>query len=102
MPNDRARVFPYSSAAPVNGSEIYLIGGTGGAFDEDLFPSESSKKVDIYDTTSDSWHKVQDLPLPIDNHLSVIVGSKVYILGGCNNHDYYNRSKNEVISGNIN
>ena len=100
--NDRARAFHYSSSAPIINGKIYLIGGSEGEFDSDLWSIKPSKKVDIYDTTTDRWHEVRDLPLPLDDHLSVVLGNKIYILGGCNSYDYYNRAKHEVISININ
>lgn len=98
MPNDRARTFPYSSSAPVNGDKIYLIGGAKGNAESNIV----SKNVDIYDTASDRWRTVKDLPLPIDHHLSLFVGNKIYIIGGCNNSEYYNRAKHGVISGEFN
>jgi N-acetylneuraminic acid mutarotase len=94
LPDNRARGFAYSSAAPTINGKIFLIGG-GEGNEENHWPS---KKVDIYDTTTNTWHIVPSLPLPLDDHLSLVLDGKIYVIGGCNGYDYLNRAKSEVIS----
>jgi len=84
----------YSSAAPVVDGKIFLIGGIEG----DSANHGASRKVDIYDTVTNKWQAGPSLPLPLDNHLSVVLDNKIYVIGGNNVSGYINRAKSEVIS----
>ena len=79
MPADRARAFAYSSAAPVIDGKIYLIGGGEGSMSGGVW---ASNKVDVYDPATNSWSVQRPLPFSVDNHLSVAVGSRIYVIGG--------------------
>ena len=92
MPVQKA--FPYSVSAPVIDGKVYLIGGW------ELIGSEfaTDNRVDIYNPAMNTWEKGTPLPLPLGDHITLNIGTKIYVLGGDNNYDFYNRSKNEVIS----
>jgi N-acetylneuraminic acid mutarotase len=94
LPADRARAFEYGSAAPVVGGKIFLIGGAEGDW-ENHWPSG---KIDVYDTATNTSQTGTSLPLPWDDHLSVVCNDKIYVIGGCNGYDFVNGSKSGVIS----
>lgn len=91
------KAFMYSNSAPVIDGKVYLIGvmeEVGGGF-------ALSKRVDIYDPATNTWQEGTPLPLPLDDHVTLTIGGKIYVLGGCNSPldwDFKNRSKTEVIS----
>ena len=98
-----ARVFPYSSAAPTVDGNIYLIGGVLLGDEANCFPTD---RVDIYDTATNTWSVGPSLPERTDAHLSVVLGNRIYVIGGCTEPlclkpDVVNRSKSEVISLNL-
>jgi N-acetylneuraminic acid mutarotase len=78
MAADRARIFPYSSAAPVSNAKILLVGGLTVSGSS----SCTSNKVDVYDPAGNTWRTAEPLDLPINGHLSVIVDGRVYVVGG--------------------
>ena len=94
LPDNRARGLMYSHAAPVVGGKIFLIGGIEGS-EANNWPS---KKVDIYNTTTNTWHIGPSLPLPLFDHLSLVLDGKIYVIGGCNGYGYLNRASPTVIS----
>lgn len=75
----RGRTAPYSSAAPVADGKIYLIGGYGGGSMGFFW---ATNLVDIYDTATNTWSTGPSLPVPVDNHLSVVAGDSLYVVGG--------------------
>ncbi len=69
---------PYSSAAPVIDGKIYLIGGwsyTGSVLG-------ITNRVEIYDTVTNTWSNGPSLPMPIDDHLTVVLDNAIYVIGG--------------------
>jgi len=57
------------------GSHIVTIGGvvTGGA---------TTKMVQVYNTTSNTWSRFADLPVPINHGNVAVVDGKIWLLGG--------------------
>jgi hypothetical protein len=57
------------------GSQVITLGGvvTGGA---------TTKMVQVYDTTSNKWTRVADLPVPINHGNVAVVDGKIWLLGG--------------------
>jgi len=94
LPANRARLFMYSSAAPAVDGKIFLIGGG----ESDMTNHWPSSKVGIYDTATNAWQVAPSLPLPLDGHLSLLLDGKIFVIGGCNDYDFVNRSKSEIIS----
>ncbi|HUS73313.1 MAG TPA: kelch repeat-containing protein, partial [Sedimentisphaerales bacterium] len=86
--------FMYSNSAPVIDGKVYLIG----VFEEGGGEGVLSKRVDIYDPATNTWEEGTPLPLPLGDHVTLSIGGKIYLVGGDNNYDFYNRSKTEVIS----
>ncbi len=95
FPTDRIRGSRYSSAAPVVGGRIFLVGGMEANNADD---SWASNKVDIYDTTTNTWHVRTSLPVPLYQHLTVVLEDRIYVIGGCSDYEDTNRSKSEVYS----
>ncbi|HUT28293.1 MAG TPA: kelch repeat-containing protein [Sedimentisphaerales bacterium] len=91
------KAFMYSNSAPVIDGKVYLIGVMEDAGGELAL----SKRVDIYDPGTNTWEEGTPLPLPLDDHVALARGGKIYVLGGCNSPldwGYSNRSKMEVVS----
>ncbi|MGA3115772.1 MAG: kelch repeat-containing protein [Syntrophobacteraceae bacterium] len=76
LPNPRA--FECNGAAPVVDGKIYLIGGLAGTKSS----LSASKKVDIYDTVSNTWQSGTPLPTPIFSQFSTILNNLIYVVGG--------------------
>jgi N-acetylneuraminic acid mutarotase len=76
---DRARAFPYSSAAPVINGKIYLIGGMKGNRSLGMW---NSNKVDVYDPATNTWQVRDPLPVSLDDHLSLAVDNRISVIGG--------------------
>ena len=98
MPVKRAS--GYSSAAPVINGKVFLISDVVGVIGN-VNKLILTNRVDIYDTTTNTWHTGTPLPLPLTDQLSLALGSKIYVLGGDNEEvdgTFQNRSKAEVIS----
>jgi len=76
---NRARAFPYSSAAPIINGKIYLIGGMKGSRSLGMW---NSNKVDVYDPATDTWYVRDPLPVSLDDHLSLVVDNRIYVIGG--------------------
>jgi N-acetylneuraminic acid mutarotase len=77
MPQARV-ASPYSSAAPVIDGKIWVIGGILGS------PKQAwaTNRVDIYDPAANTWSQGPFLPEPVSQHLSVVVGDTLYVIGG--------------------
>lgn len=90
-----AKVFAYSSTAPVVNGKVYLIGGVDAVENGELTYSSTT---DIYNPSTNSWSKGSPLPLPLSDNLSVGIGGTIYVLGGDNSESFVNASKSEVIS----
>lgn len=88
--------FPYSGAAPVVDGKVYLIGG----IEADSSPPgyRWTDRIDIYDPANDTWEKGPSLPLPLDDYVALVIGYKIYVLGGCNNWSFKNGPMTGVIS----
>ena len=72
------RIFSYSCSAPLMDGKVYLIGGIEGNI-IDYYPS---KRVDIYDFSTNNWINGPSLPQATDSHLAVILGHYIYVVGG--------------------
>lgn len=57
------------------GSQVITIGGvvTGGA---------TTKMVQVYDTISNKWSRIADLPVPINHGNVAVADGKIWLLGG--------------------
>ena len=89
--------YGYFNSAPVIDGKVYLIGGIKESGESYVF----GRRVDIYDPVTNTWEESTPLPLPLNNHGTLTIGGKIYVLGGCNSPlewDFRNRSKIEVIS----
>jgi N-acetylneuraminic acid mutarotase len=65
----------YSMGAAVGpDGRVYAVGGHYG-----------SRKVQVYDPTTDSWSLAAPLPRPVDEPAVVSVGSRLYAIGGYDN-----------------
>lgn len=86
----------YSGSAPVIDGKVYLIcnGEHGG--DERVW--RWSNRVDIYDPVNNTWETGPSLPMPLDSHTALVIGYKVYLLGGYNNWSFENGPMSGVIS----
>jgi len=79
MDAERSRGFAYSGAAPVIDGKIYLIGGMEGSRDLGVWASD---KIDIYDPATNTWQARDPLPVSLDDHLSLVVDNRIYVIGG--------------------
>ena len=75
-------------ATAVVGNEIYLIGGTPfesvlGNKGGPLGPF-GTQTVEVYDTQSDRWQRVADMPTPRQTHKAAVVNDTIYVFGGVN------------------
>jgi len=62
------------------GTKIYVIGGwTGGSF---LNESSFIKRVDIYDTVTNTWSTGTQMPFGRLGHSVAAIGTKIYVTGG--------------------
>ena len=57
----------------------------GGEFDK--VDNAISDKVNIYNTTIDSWYEGLSLPAPLVNHATVVYNEDVYVIGGYTNSE---------------
>ena len=99
MPSDAGMLYSYGVAAPVINGKVYLVG----RLEVDMVAMEliHGTKVDIYDPATNTWEEGTQLPLPLNNHMTLPIGETIYVLGGCNTPlewGYANRSKADVIS----
>ena len=85
---------PNSTAAPIIDGKVYLIGRR----EIEAMTYVYGRKVDIYDPTTNTWEEGTPLPMPLSDHLILNIGSKIYVLGGDRNENFYNRAKTDVIS----
>jgi N-acetylneuraminic acid mutarotase len=68
------------AAAAVN-DKLYLIGGFN--WDENLGGSAPPiARVDVYDTRTNTWHKVADIPTPRIVPQATVFSSEIYVFGG--------------------
>jgi len=42
----------------------------------------NSNKVDVYDPATDTWYVRDPLPVSLDDHLSLVVDNRIYVIGG--------------------
>jgi N-acetylneuraminic acid mutarotase len=91
-----AKGYGYSSSVPVIAGKVYLAGGV--VFDGERLLLD--KQVDIYDPVANTFEQGTPLPLALDSHVTVQMDGRIYLLGGCSNWDFENRSKAAVISYN--
>lgn len=78
MPAGRARGVPYGSAAPVIDGRVFVVGGVE-VSGESVWASD---KIDIYDPAKNEWQEGPSLPASVDDHLTLVLANKIYILGG--------------------
>jgi N-acetylneuraminic acid mutarotase len=72
------------------GNKIYVIGGL------DLFASEVYiiyGENEVYDTASDSWSYMKQIPTTVAWYASSVVDDKIYIIGGFQSHQNPDGSK---------
>ncbi len=75
MPTPRADL----SASVVN-DKIYLIGGKKYSSADPFFNETSLNEV--YDPIKDSWSLSKPIPTAVSGYASVVVDTKIYIIGG--------------------
>ncbi|KAG4430440.1 hypothetical protein IFR05_014083 [Cadophora sp. M221] len=76
MPTPRA-----SAAVAAQGKLIYVIGGEGNATSDAMFPTRVFDDVEVYDTVTDSWTRLE--PISYARHGGGVgAGGKLYIPGG--------------------
>ena len=69
----------YGCAAAAVDGKIYVMGGTTRAADG----TESKlTSVEVYDTATQRWSTVQDMPVPMSGQVAVAVDGKIYAMGG--------------------
>lgn len=68
----------YGATANAYNGEIYIFGGS---FFSDVDRSLVSK-TERYDPGENTWTELPDLPVPVDNHLTVMYENKFYLFGG--------------------
>lgn len=73
-PLPAARAFLSACVTP--DGKIFAIGGAGGA------TGEGQNSVYIYDPLVNSWETGPSLNIARANHTSVVVGNKIYVMGG--------------------
>ncbi len=73
----------FEAYAATWGAHVYFLGGITGQF-ADISTTEPSRRVDVYDSASDTWSAGPELPIDAPkHHLSVAVMSDgIYVLGG--------------------
>jgi len=86
--------YGYWGESPVIDGKVYLIGG----IDKKGKKFGPGKRVDIYNTVTGDWEKGPDLPKPLESHVALALGTKIYVLGGSHTITPGNVSLNEVIS----
>jgi N-acetylneuraminic acid mutarotase len=63
----------------LSGDDVYVIGG----WTDDGVPSNSVFKGRINDAgTIDYWSKTSSLPVPLEEHCSIICNDRIYVMGG--------------------
>src|SRR5437870_10340367 len=70
LPTPRAE-----TAAALVGNEAYIIGG----FDA---KGIASAKVEVYNTTSDSWRTASPLPVALHHAGAAVVNGRIFVVGG--------------------
>lgn len=69
----------YEGVALVHGAKVYLIGGTSAR-------SSQEGRVDIYDTTRNTWSTAKPLPTPRTFLCGTELDGKLYVIGGTGEH----------------
>jgi len=87
-------VYHYSEAAPVIDGKVYLIGEC----EADGNGYRWSDRIDIYDPVNNTWERGPSLPMPLDSNVALVIGHKIYALGGYNNWSFKNGPMSGVIS----
>jgi N-acetylneuraminic acid mutarotase len=57
------------------GNEVFVLGGLDEA-------GRDSRRADVYDTTTDQWRRVADLPRGVHHAGVAAVGDRVFVVGG--------------------
>lgn len=95
------KAFPYSGAAPIVDGKVYLIGAWQADGGQSVSPDMGyrwSDRIDIYDPAANTWEEGPSLALPLGDHVVLVIGYKIYVLGGPNNWSFENGPKTGVIS----
>ena len=66
--------------------KIYLIGGS--LFENHAGPFGLST-VEVYDTQTNTWQRVADMPTPRTNAKAAVVNGTIYVFGGYNSKDKF-------------
>ena len=61
--------------------KIYAIGGAKGALSS-AWNWVAYKTVEVYDPVTDTWQKMDDMPLSRTTHAAGVVGGRIYLLDG--------------------
>ncbi len=72
------RIFPVAAAPPVVDAGICLIGG----FEGSSKFAWATNRVDIFEPATNTWSTGPSLPKPVGNHLAVVAGGGLYVVGG--------------------
>ncbi len=70
----------------VHGNKIYRVGGLGfrNATLKDKEDDHSSAEFAEYDPSSNTWTPLAPLPAPRSSHNAVVIGDRIYVVGGWN------------------
>ena len=66
--------------------KVYIIGGS--LFDNRAGPFGVST-VEVYDTQTNTWQRVADMPTPRTNAKAAVVNGTIYVFGGYNSKDRF-------------
>ena len=72
-------------ATAVVGHKVYLIGGTiyeKAKFDKGILGPYGIQTVEVYDTQTNTWQRVADIPTPRHAAKAAVVNGTIYVFGG--------------------